>query len=536
MADQKISQIAISNPGAPALATDEVPVANPARSAVLNFTLSPDDFAVYASKRLIVNVKDYGATGDGVTDDAPAIQAAYNVAAVVNGAVTFPAGTFRLATGIVAQPVFPAVVSPRVDFIGQGPTATVLKGDAGVNCLTLICGSGGMTDIRVDGFGFSGGANGIVVSDLSPYNWGLTHSIFSHLKIFNMTGAGILINAQEILEVTFEHVDVELCDYGGHITCSLCANIVTFQNCQWRECTTCGLYLGENLGSVVLINNLCESNFKTGLQLSGPNVVRLIGGWFENNARNLVGGPYPHVIVGTTFSCNGVAFQNVIFNAGANDGNTCVQVTTTGVVGPLVFDKCMFGVTNKVDVGAWAAKPPVVVLYEGNPTIVGTPASLINYGNADISAPGGVNIGTATGAAAGQIKTSGKVLIAGATFGMLGVLDAAAPNDATRLVATVSGGADGTLGEMQLGFYIHPSATGASRYAEISPADTINWRDLVLCRQGGRVGIGTASPKSELHVVGLPVYANNAAAIAGGLTAGAFYRTGADPDPVCVVH
>ena len=39
-----------------------------------------------------------------------------------------------------------------------------------------------------------------------------------------------------------------------------------------------------------------------------------------------------------------------------------------------------------------------------------------------------------------------------------------------------------------------------------------------------------------LHVVGIPIYATNAAAITGGLTAGAFYRTGADPDPVCVVH
>lgn len=52
----------------------------------------------------------------------------------------------------------------------------------------------------------------------------------------------------------------------------------------------------------------------------------------------------------------------------------------------------------------------------------------------------------------------------------------------------------------------------------------------------GNVGIGTAVPTSKLHVVGLSVYANNAAAITGGLTAGAFYRTNADPDPVCVVH
>ena len=34
----------------------------------------------------------------------------------------------------------------------------------------------------------------------------------------------------------------------------------------------------------------------------------------------------------------------------------------------------------------------------------------------------------------------------------------------------------------------------------------------------------------------LPVYANNAAAISGGLTAGMNYRTGGDPDLVCVVH
>lgn len=34
----------------------------------------------------------------------------------------------------------------------------------------------------------------------------------------------------------------------------------------------------------------------------------------------------------------------------------------------------------------------------------------------------------------------------------------------------------------------------------------------------------------------LTIYANNAAAVAGGLVAGDFYRNGADPDLVCVVH
>jgi hypothetical protein len=58
---------------------------------------------------------------------------------------------------------------------------------------------------------------------------------------------------------------------------------------------------------------------------------------------------------------------------------------------------------------------------------------------------------------------------------------------------------------------------------------------MAVCGNGN-VGIGTLFPTARLHVAGLPVYANNAAATAAGLTSGAFYRLGGDPDFVCVVH
>lgn len=48
---------------------------------------------------------------------------------------------------------------------------------------------------------------------------------------------------------------------------------------------------------------------------------------------------------------------------------------------------------------------------------------------------------------------------------------------------------------------------------------------LLLNPNGGNVGIGTATPGSKLSVVGLPTYADNTAALAGGLVAGDFYRT-----------
>jgi len=49
----------------------------------------------------------------------------------------------------------------------------------------------------------------------------------------------------------------------------------------------------------------------------------------------------------------------------------------------------------------------------------------------------------------------------------------------------------------------------------------------------GNFGINTTSPTSKLHVTGINEFADNAAAIIGGLTIGAFYRTG---DLVKIVH
>jgi len=47
---------------------------------------------------------------------------------------------------------------------------------------------------------------------------------------------------------------------------------------------------------------------------------------------------------------------------------------------------------------------------------------------------------------------------------------------------------------------------------------------MTLVREGN-VGIGTTSPTSKLQVNGLSSYSDNAAAISGGLTVGAFYHT-----------
>ena len=56
----------------------------------------------------------------------------------------------------------------------------------------------------------------------------------------------------------------------------------------------------------------------------------------------------------------------------------------------------------------------------------------------------------------------------------------------------------------------------------------VNWTAVALTNDA-RFGVAAKAP-------GLTAYANNAAALLGGLSVGDMYRTGADPDVICVVH
>ena len=80
-------------------------------------------------------------------------------------------------------------------------------------------------------------------------------------------------------------------------------------------------------------------------------------------------------------------------------------------------------------------------------------------------------------------------------------------------------------------------AAGYMIFSSFSKMDFYCANALTLTlSEAGNVGVNKAIAGSKLAVVGLTDYANNAAALVGGLTAGDFFtETGTDPKRVCVV-
>ena len=94
--------------------------------------------------------------------------------------------------------------------------------------------------------------------------------------------------------------------------------------------------------------------------------------------------------------------------------------------------------------------------------------------------------------------------VAAVQFASTSLIKTAITNDTSFAMIDMRGGADATLGPMIFQFGVHPSATGANRYAFLSCGDTAANRTLALACNGGvspsfgNVGIGTIVAASAL--------------------------------------
>ena len=120
----------------------------------------PDEIPDYS---VAVNVKDFGAVGDGVNDDTQFFINAIN-AAGAGSAVLVPAGTYKITSTIE--------IGKGIVLRGEGQENTKLKFDfnSGGSCIKIVkWGGSGWANITAK---FNKGSNSITVSDVSYFDVG----------------------------------------------------------------------------------------------------------------------------------------------------------------------------------------------------------------------------------------------------------------------------------------------------------------------------------------------------------------------------
>lgn len=117
--------------------------------AILPYTSATPNATVTTSgktKQVVYNVRDYGATGDGTTDDTVACQNAINAAHTAGGGVVwFPAGTYKLVTNPLKlySGTTPTITAySNITLAGTGSSGTngtiITQTTTGVDCIKLL--------------------------------------------------------------------------------------------------------------------------------------------------------------------------------------------------------------------------------------------------------------------------------------------------------------------------------------------------------------------------------------------------------------
>lgn len=155
---------------------------------------------VQAKLRQTLSVKDFGATGDGVTDDTTALQNALNAGS--GRSVYFPAGTYRISTTLV--------VKTNTTLVGDGINKSIIKLTSGFSASAtairndIVTGTANVyydTNLEFYGLTFDGNNNATRTAELIGI-LKVQNVTFSNCSIQNSTFIGLAMTANRNMTVT----------------------------------------------------------------------------------------------------------------------------------------------------------------------------------------------------------------------------------------------------------------------------------------------------------------------------------------------
>lgn len=289
-----------------------------------------------------VSVKDFGAVGDGVTDDTAAIQAAINAAS--NAVLFFPSGTY-ITSGID--------LTSRLIIQGEGKLTTWLKLKAGASsgdC--IIKASVDFNGLQIKDIGLNGNWKDNPYSPtltINNYGTGIYagcwNGLFSNITVLNCADNGISIGGisdvnTSCVENYIQNSDIQY--NGGHgiafITINATDNYV-LNNVINGNLTSgkYGIYLGSNGGHLVEGNHFYSND--SDIYLTG-NFVNVSNNYFDGHTKNNIYLPPSNntgkVIQNNMFGTYGPNTYSAIQSGGVSGSwSQNVTITNNQFVNPL---------------------------------------------------------------------------------------------------------------------------------------------------------------------------------------------------------
>ncbi|CAB5187433.1 C1q domain containing protein [uncultured Caudovirales phage] len=258
---------------------------------------------VQAKLRETVSVKDFGATGDGVTDDSAALQTAIN-AVGAGGKLYIPKGTYVFATGLTRG----SAITIQGDGC-SGAGGTTLKYTGSGNAFTYN-GGGSATGGRFQDFVLQGTAsanNGVYISNA------FNNILFDKVYVTDFSKASAnAVYIEDAWDITFFG-----CYFRGSyngVKCGIGATYAVVNACKWIGCEFIEI---TNVGFTLTSGS---GNLLTGCDFSGQ-----VGQIQVDLA--------PVLTAGTNRACNANVIENCYMEGGNVTDDTAIRIGYNATIG-----------------------------------------------------------------------------------------------------------------------------------------------------------------------------------------------------------
>lgn len=356
--------------------TTSVPIAtNPVDSSNVSYVpggLGAVATTVQAKLRQTLNVKDYGAIGNGIADDTNAIQYGIDQANAIGAVLTFPAGTYKVTNGITS---FAIDAVSNVKLQGIKGAVTIKLASTNANC-AIIGSASSIENFEIDGIIFDGNKSVVTTYDTYGCKFDYINSLQvtnCEFKNFRMDGilAGIVTLAKNVLIDSCIFTDIGVAGVG--------ANGVRVYNNEGLVINNCDFYnfivspidtnpttIDDLQTNVVITNNYIENdsvNWRTGF-----SAISLLNDRTLVQGNTIVGGGSGGQVVVHNFpGGRSVRDYRIIGNSFLNSTGTAIVINQDANADIIVSSNTIKGaVGNGIQV-VNANTPPYT---NSNPTVI----------------------------------------------------------------------------------------------------------------------------------------------------------------------